>query len=77
MMNRKENLLYPMIIMWGEKLLFELYCDIVYKYTYYCNNMRLIHIMETPITGIEAHQYNVPEYNTISEISTILKLLVL
>ena len=34
-----------MIIMQGEKLLFELYHDFVYKYTYYCNNLRQIQRM--------------------------------
>ena len=58
-----------MIIMWGEQLLFGLYYDFLYKYTYYCNKVIQPHRIYTPITGIEVHQYMVPKYNIREEIS--------
>ena len=55
----------------GYQLLFYLYYYIACKYTYYCNNMTVIQIIYTNITGTEVHQCMVPEYNISVEICTI------
>ena len=63
----KKIILSPMIKIWGEQLLFDLYYDIAYKYIYYFKKMRQIQTIKNPITGTEVHQYTVHEYNTRSK----------
>ena len=65
----KKIILYPMIRMWGEQLLFGLYYTFLYYYNQYCNNVRKIQTMWNTITGTEVHQYIVPKYNNREEIS--------
>ena len=56
-------------------MLFDLYYDFVCKYTYYCNNMRQINRIQTPITGTVFQQYIITEYDIRTEISTTIHIL--